>query len=349
MASLDQQLRTSPAYDLARQAVDALERVHVWPTLLNFEIALHYVGDPSGPLATAVNRMLQQGDFHSDDFGEKLARDFLPRVRLEAELSDAGGALTRELGRVDGILDQVRAANAETAGSMAAASEGLTSAASAAEALGHLRAATDAITLADARAARYKAELQSSADEVQHLREAMERIQRDALTDPLTNLGNRRAFEQSLERACADMDANDTPLALAVIDIDHFKSFNDTWGHQTGDQVIRFIGGAVCALAVPPRMAARYGGEEFVVIMPRESRESALRALEELREEVGKRDLKRRATGEELGRVTVSIGVAQRRRGEPSSAFVERADAALYASKHNGRNRVTYEALKLAA
>ena len=58
-------------------------------------------------------------------------------------------------------------------------------------------------------------------------------------------------------------------LTLAMIDIDHFKSFNDTWGHQTGDQVIRFIGGAVCALAIPPRTAARYGGKEFVVIMPR--------------------------------------------------------------------------------
>ena len=104
--------------------------------------------------------------------------------------------------------------------------------------------------------------------------------------------------------------------------------------------MIRFIGGAMCALAIPPRTAARYGGEEFIVIMQRDSLPSAIRALEEMREEVGKRNLRRRATGEELGRVTISIGVAQRRRAEPAAAFTERADAALYASKREGRNRV---------
>ena len=341
MDSLDQRLRTSPAYDMARAAIDALEHVHVWPTLLNFELGLHYVSDPAGPLATAINKLLTQADFHSDDFGETLARDFLPRVRLEAELSDAGGALTRELDRVDGVLEEASSASAETASSMATASAGLASTEDVAEARIHVRAAREALVLAEARAAQFKAELKASADEVRRLRDSMERIQRDALTDPLTNLGNRRAFDQTLKRACSDMDASDTSLILAIIDIDHFKKFNDRWGHQTGDQVIRFIGGAVCALAIPPRTAARFGGEEFVVIMPRESMKSAMRALDEIREEVSSRELKRRSTGEKLGQVTISIGVAERRRGESAMAFVERADSALYASKELGRNRIT--------
>ena len=349
MDSLDQKLRANPAYDTARAAVDTLERVRVWPTVLNYELALHYVGDPGGPLAQAIDRLVAQGDFHSDDFGEKLARDYLPRVRLEAELSDAGGALTRELDRVGRALDDARVANAETAGSMATAGDGLASASSVIDAQRHVRAASDAIAAAEARAAGFKAQLESSADEVRRLRDQMERIQRDALTDALTNLGNRRAFEQNFARACAEMDASDATLSLAMIDIDHFKRFNDTWGHPTGDQVIRFIGGAICALATPPRMAARYGGEEFAVIMPRESPASALRALETLRKEVGNRDLRRRSTGEALGRVTISIGVAQRRRGEPAAAFLERADSALYASKREGRDRVTCAGDRLAA
>ena len=349
MEILEQRLRTSPAYDMARGAIDALENARVWPTLLNFEIALHYVSDPHGPLATAVNKLLAQDDFHSDDFGEMLARDFLPRVRLEAQLSDAGGALTRELDRVDGVIAKASVASAETSRSMAAAGQSLASAATVTQARDHVRAASEAIALAEARAAQYKSELKSSAAKVQQLREAMERIQRDALTDPLTNLGNRRAFEQNLERACGEMDENRTSLTLAIIDIDHFKLFNDKWGHQTGDQVIRFIGGAICALAIPPRTAARYGGEEFVVIMPRESLASAVRALEEIREEIGLRNLRRRATGEELGRVTISIGLAQRLLGESASAFIERADAALYTSKRGGRNRVTYAGDRLAA
>ena len=346
---LDLRLRTASAYETARDAIEALERIRVWPTAVNYELALHYVGDPAGPLAQAVDKMVADGDLHSEDFGEGLAREFLPRVRLQAEISDAGGSLTRQLERVGGVLDEARQSNAAVAGSMSTAGAGLAAASTVAEARTHIRAATDAIQPAEARASQYKAKLDASAAEVDELRRHMERIQRDALTDPLTGLGNRRAFEQDLERALAECGAAGAAITLAMIDIDHFKSFNDTWGHQTGDQVIRFIASEIRALAAPPRMAARYGGEEFAVILPREDARSAIVALETLRFDVASRRLRRRATGEELGQVTVSVGVAQALAGDTPDRLIERADAALYASKRAGRNRGTCSPVRLAA
>ena len=161
------------------------------------------------------------------------------------------------------------------------------------------------------------------------------------MTDALTNLANRKAFDEQLARLCAEADADGRPLALAVLDIDHFKRFNDTWGHQTGDQVLRYVASVLARVSKHPRIAARYGGEEFALIFPGEFSNDVEKALNMMRQEIGSRALRRRSTNDELGAVTISAGFAQHRPGETPSALLERADEALYASKRGGRNRVT--------
>jgi len=136
--------------------------------------------------------------------------------------------------------------------------------------------------------------LAESTSEVQRLRDHLEQVRRDATTDGLTNLANRRAFDDELARACTDADVNGMPLTLAVLDIDHFKNFNDTWGHQTGDQVIRYVASVIGRLGATPRFSARYGGEEFAMIFPGEDAGLVEACLQEIREEVASRMLKRR-------------------------------------------------------
>jgi diguanylate cyclase len=121
--------------------------------------------------------------------------------------------------------------------------------------------------------------LEVSTAEVEGLKEHLEQVRRDATTDGLTNLANRNTFAH----ACAVSDHKGTSLSLALLDIDHFKSFNGTWGHQTGDQVIRFVASVIDRLGSSPRFAARYGGEEFAMIFPSESAEVIEAALEEIR------------------------------------------------------------------
>ncbi|MDP1598239.1 GGDEF domain-containing protein, partial [Phenylobacterium sp.] len=208
-----------------------------------------------------------------------------------------------------------------------------------------LRTMVDNLSVATKRVQRENKSLEQrlseSTSEVAKLREHLEQVRRDATTDGLTNLANRKAFDEELARACADAEADGLSLTLAVIDIDHFKNFNDTWGHQTGDQVIRYVASVIGRVGAPPRFAARYGGEEFALIFPRESAEIAAVVLEEIREEVSSRMLKRRSTNDDLGAITVSAGLAEMRRGESAHSLMERSDSALYVSKRSGRNRVT--------
>ena len=130
-------------------------------------------------------------------------------------------------------------------------------------------------------------------------------------------------------------------MLLAVLDIDHFKNFNDTWGHQTGDQVIRYVASVIGRVGAPPRFAARYGGEEFAMIFAGESARAVDHVLHQILDEIASRRLKRRSSNEDLGAVTISAGFAERLPGELPASLMDRADTALYESKHAGRNRVS--------
>jgi diguanylate cyclase len=128
-----------------------------------------------------------------------------------------------------------------------------------------------------------------------------------------------------------------------MTDIDHFKTFNDNFGHLTGDQVLRLVGMSVKHNVKGKDTAARYGGEEFAIILPSTVLRAAITVAEHIRSAVMTKELMKRSTGEHLGRITISIGVATLREGDSAQSLVERADSCLYAAKRNGRNRVMCE------
>ena len=183
-------------------------------------------------------------------------------------------------------------------------------------------------------------ELERSERTIREANEALERLSR---TDPLTGLANRRHVEETLEREWARQAREKGPLAVLMLDIDSFKAFNDTYGHQAGDECLRQVARAIeASVRGPQDVAGRYGGEEFIVVLPRSETAAAAAVGERVRRRV-----------EELGIlhagspcapvVTVSVGAASARPGDDASAeaLVHRADDALYASKGAGRNRVT--------
>jgi diguanylate cyclase (GGDEF)-like protein len=180
-----------------------------------------------------------------------------------------------------------------------------------------------------------------SMDEVE-LWQRNQDLERAIQTDGLTGIANRRTFDRALERAIRQAHRTKEPLSLLLLDLDHFKALNDTAGHQAGDEVLRRFAGILAQAARrPDDVAARYGGEEFALIFPGMSADETEAVVDTVREQIASRILKRRSTNEDLGEVTISAGVAQLRSGEIMAALIERADAALYASKRAGRNRVT--------
>ena len=334
-------VRGPEAYTLARNALEDMERRGIWPTPLNYELWLHFVAYPTGALAQEIERILSEGQAITEDVGEELAAAFLPKAKLNEQIRDAGVQLNRELASVALAIKQAQASNGQYGETLEAVGRDLeadVAPLTLKELVQNLAAATKQVQL---ETSSLEKRLDSSAAEVARLREHLEQVSRDATTDALTKLANRKAFDDEITRACAEANELDLPLALAFIDIDHFKRFNDNWGHQTGDQVLRYVASVIGKLAPYPRVAARFGGEEFAMIFPQERSHDVLETLEEIRIEVSSRTLKRRSTNEDLGAITVSAGIADYIPGEDMHALIERADEALYASKHAGRNRTT--------
>ncbi|MCV2358990.1 MULTISPECIES: GGDEF domain-containing protein [Roseateles] len=190
--------------------------------------------------------------------------------------------------------------------------------------------------------------LDSSQGEIHSLREEVQRARGEALLDALTGLANRRAFDQHLQQ-CTSNPPGDSALAPCLVlgDIDFFKQVNDSYGHAFGDRVLRAVAQTLKGVAAQAdkgqetTIAARVGGEEFAMLLPSGNLQQAQAMAETMRSCVAASRIRRGDTEQDIRRVTISLGVTQLRAGECAETFFKRADRALYASKHTGRNCVT--------
>jgi len=172
-----------------------------------------------------------------------------------------------------------------------------------------------------------------------------ETLRQQSVRDPLTGLYNRRFLEEALDREIARLERKTLPLSLLMIDVDHFKSFNDTFGHEAGDAVLRDLGGILQRYVRGGDIACRFGGEEFTVVLPEADLDTARQRAEILREAT--RELRLVHDGKSLGAVTLSVGVACfPEHGRRREHLLQAADAALYAAKDAGRNQVVVSSAK---
>lgn len=193
--------------------------------------------------------------------------------------------------------------------------------------------------------------LQSKVDEstreITDLREELELTRRDALTDGLTGIANRKWFEEMLKQSAARAMETGEPLCLIMADIDHFKKLNDAYGHQIGDHVLRLVAQTLRQGIKGRDTVARYGGEEFSLILPDTELAGATALAESLRKSVADKRLVKKGSDKNFGSITLSMGVTEFAPGEPIEECVHRADTLLYQAKKYGRNRVVAEAASL--
>lgn len=185
--------------------------------------------------------------------------------------------------------------------------------------------------------------LQENKREVEALRKELKRIKEEAITDPLTGLRNRKGLFSAIEKAISDLKRSKQSLCLLMIDVDHFKRINDSYGHLLGDKVLQLIGKTLRQRTKGNDTAVRYGGEEFSVLLPETTLAGARTVAEDIRKVLEQSRIKRLDNNQTIDGVTISIGIAQYRSGESVEAFIHRADGALYTSKQRGRNQITLE------
>jgi diguanylate cyclase (GGDEF)-like protein len=173
--------------------------------------------------------------------------------------------------------------------------------------------------------------------------ELRERLRDEAVRDPLTGLYNRRHTQEALERELHRASRTQEPIAVMMIDVDHFKKFNDNFGHQAGDQVLVELGKLLTAYTRGADVVSRMGGEELLIIMPGAQEQDAHAKAEQLRAAIAK--LRVTHVGRALGSITISVGVAvYPRHGSSVDTLLRAADTALYRAKGSGRDRVVIAA-----
>jgi diguanylate cyclase len=185
-----------------------------------------------------------------------------------------------------------------------------------------------------------KSQLDEMSSEMESMRVELAQVKEQSLKDALTGVSNRSAFNVALDDLITMSNEEKSRFSLLLVDIDHFKNVNDTYGHLVGDKILRFVAGTIRRCVKGKDIVARFGGEEFAVILPNTEMAGAYVAAEQIRKAVANSVLRDTQTQKSYGNITISIGVSQMNRNDHPMSLIERADQALYLAKNNGRNRV---------
>jgi diguanylate cyclase len=339
----EQEFRRALGY--ASSALELLKRALIPPYPQFYELLYTYATGVNPALNNRINEIFREGHV-SADVAERLYNEFLRAQDTNARMSGVSERMSKRIVAVHDAIDTAMTTASAYSASLQIASGDLGGVEQDAESLRGLAQSL----LAETRRmqdANHKLELslQASRDDIEALQRDLDDVRREALLDPLTKIYNRKAFDEGLARAVERSHETGEHLCLLLVDIDHFKRFNDTWGHQTGDQVLRLVAMTLKSNIKGKDIAARYGGEEFAAVLPDTDLEGAVILADNIRKAIQAKELLKRSTNEKLGRVTASFGVATFRATDTPSTLIERADRCLYAAKHAGRNKVISERL----
>ena len=299
------------------------------PDPANYAFAYHLLADPDGPLARAVEALTDGGVRLTQRDIDSLGCEARP-VNAKAIAQKADGLVARTQMQVEGFEDIVSAMRVETEDfgrDLAASAEKMRRSMGEIGEVGRITATMlERIHSAEER-------LESATREASELRTELEEARDNARRDPLTDLPNRRAFEE----AYAAQTATGATLCVAVCDVDHFKLVNDRFGHAVGDRVLKAIATAL-AETCKGHLVARYGGEEFAVLFSGVDLASARVTLDTARATVATKNYRLREDNAPVGEITFSAGVTQSRGDDAFQSVFHRADRLLYAAKSAGRN-----------
>ena len=330
------------AGEYLRLALAHITRYKLPANPVNYAVWYEYVSGKNHHLKQAIDYSLKNGKPINVTTVKRL---------YKAYIADGDRMITEKLlKKVTGILSEISMYIIETRGDLAGCGERLAALVSDLR----LTLAPDAVSqvvnqmLVETKnlvksGKNLQGRMTSSSQELENLRRKLERSKKEAETDALTGLLNRRGFEARLTREITKAQSATVTFSIIMLDLDHFKIVNDTHGHLVGDSILKALGIMLKKQLKGKDIPGRFGGEEFILLLPETGLQDACSVAENIRETLASREWRQKDSGKNMGRITLSLGVAQYRPNEPAKDLIDRADKALYLAKDKGRNRVASE------
>jgi diguanylate cyclase len=328
----------------AESAISMMERHGVTMTPENYTVWYAHASGQNPALSRLIDVYESNAEPFTQERNLELYERFCaPQSQAEA-IHDVGQRLNKTIGQIMGNVHEnleSTAAFGNLLSHLNAEMENPLEQSKVLDLVAKLRAETDFM---HNRIHALEERLSAGSKEITDLKKRLNEVQREANTDALTMVANRKRFDAELRSQAAQSAEDSTSLCLVLIDIDHFKSFNDTHGHQIGDLVLRLVARTLDLSTKGQDLVARYGGEEFAIILPETTLQDATQLANRIRLKMAESRIRLKERDKNLGRVTVSAGVALYEHGEPLPRLIERADHCLYQAKNQGRNQVVAQA-----
>ncbi|MBB5057932.1 diguanylate cyclase [Granulicella aggregans] len=318
--------------------VESLNAYDIVGTPENYALWWEYHSGTNPPLARTMNALISNQATFDDATLRDLYVSFLSSSKEEEAIREASSRVLETLQDVIALADGGRADARQFGSTLATFASGALC-----DEMATLRRSVEHLVQESKKMAGRTeylgARMRESSTKIQTLERNLEYALKDATLDSLTGVANRKSFDQTIRRLAGDAMNSGEDLGLLMVDIDHFKKVNDTWGHQVGDQVLRQVAKTLELAVRGQDYVARYGGEEFAVLLPRADNQASYIVAQNIQ-----RALLRQAgsfgTDQPVKEITLSIGVSCYEPGDALSEWIGRGDAALYRAKAAGRNRI---------
>ena len=334
---------TKRAIEIARFAFNEMMAAQIAPTPPNFTVWYEFHSGRNAALRKAIEELKANGSIGADEM-RSIYEQFFTEQITGTDLATWGARIQATASQIIEALASAGTNTAHYGEALKDFSGNIAGATNVADIRGLVEGIMDATKVMDGHVRRLQSQVEGSTQQIVDLREKLEASRKEALTDALTGLANRKCFDERLLAASKTADQDDEALCLVLADIDNFKLLNDRFGHGFGDQVLKLVAHTLIQGIKGRDTASRFGGEEFALILPNTPLQGAVTVAESLRKAIAAKKLARKGETKTIGTVTLSFGVTQYTIGEPIDIVVRRADELLYRAKRLGKNRVIAEA-----
>jgi diguanylate cyclase len=323
----------------SKSAIAMIETSDLSMTPEIYEVWFTYYSRSKPDLIRAVDAILESAKPITDQICDNLYHQFLSDYKNEDRIRQAGEQLQDTLSSVSDSIIAVKNTSFDYSQALEEVKIKFENA-DPAEVQRLIRETSDKTKIMLDENRKLEEQLKQSTAIMEDLKRDLEFVRREAITDGLTGLSNRKSFDAEIQRFVAEAKAENKIFTLIMVDIDHFKQFNDKFGHQVGDQVLKLVARTLKDGLKGRDFAARYGGEEFAILLPETPKDGGVAVGNSLRKSLASKDVVNRSTGTVLGRITMSMGVAEYAPDIDADDLIEKADKALYTAKNVGRNQV---------